>query len=331
MSLLETLQKEISPLVRAEESMSRHTTYKLGGPAEYFIEATTSEIVSRALAAAHNHNIPTFVFGGGSNLVVADAGISGLVIKMTNRGFQINAEKAQVVAEAGAPTGLVSLRATEAGLTGFEWAVGLPGTIGGAVRGNGGMFGGEMKDSVSEIRVMHDGQEKTLTASECDFAYRSSIIKKDPSYIVLSATLQLAQSPDPEAGKAKLREYLLEKKAKQPIEFACAGCIFTNWQPPTSNDLTEFRQIMAKVGYDSVPVTPQGTVPAGWIMDKLGLAGTSVGGLTVSTKHANFFVNDGTGTTDQLLQLIALIKTRVRNATNGIVQLHEEVEVVGLK
>ncbi len=331
MTNLEVLQSRVSPLIRANEPMAKHTTYKLGGPAEYFLEATSSDLVAKALTAAHELNMPTFVFGGGSNLVVADDGIKGLVIKMTNRGFQINPEQQQVVAEAGAPTGLVSLRATEAGLTGFEWAVGLPGTIGGAVRGNGGMFTGEMKDSIESIRVMHNGQEKTLTNDECQFAYRDSIIKKDPSYIVLSATLKLAQSPNTEAGKAKLREYLFEKKAKQPIEYACAGCIFTNWQPASQDDLEKFRQIMAKLGYSTLPMTTMGTIPAGWIIDKLGLAGTQVGGLTVSTKHANFFVNDGTGTTDQLLQIIAVIKTRVRNETQGIVQLHEEVEVVGLK
>jgi UDP-N-acetylmuramate dehydrogenase len=327
MPSLSDLQTEISPLVRANEPMSRHTTYKLGGPAEFFFEAKSSDDVAKALAIAEKYGLSFYVFGGGSNMVVSDNGIKGLVIKMTNRNFRI--EGAEVIAEAGTPTGLLSLRATEAGLTGFEWAVGLPGTIGGAVRGNGGMFGGEMKDSIKTVRVFHHGQEKTLTNEECQFVYRGSLFKKYPSYIVIEATLQLAPTTDLEAGKAQLRNHLLEKKAKQPIEFACAGCIFTNWHPPTSEDFEKFRITMKNLGYDKIPTTPMGNVPAGWIIDKLGLAGTKIGGLEVSTKHANFFTNDGTGTTDHLIQLIAAIKTRTRNATNGIVQLKEEVEFVG--
>jgi UDP-N-acetylmuramate dehydrogenase len=325
---LEQVQAALGPTVRGNEPIAKYTTFKLGGPAEFFFEAKSADDAAKAVAAAKQLGIPCFVFGGGSNMLVADGGVKGLVVKMTNRGLRI--EGIDVIADAGAPSGLVSMRATDAGLTGLEWMVGLPGTIGGAVRGNAGMFGGEVKDSLVSARVLRDGEDLTLTNAECQFAYRDSIIKEHRGqFVVLSATFRLAPSPDREAGKALLKSYLLEKKAKQPIEWPCAGCIFTNWRPESPEVLGEVRKYFDLGAGDEIPMTTQGTVPAGWIIDRAGLKGTTVGHVTISEKHGNFMVQDGKGTTDEVIQMIAMVKTRVRNSTHGLVQLQEEVELVG--
>ncbi|MEY4744796.1 MAG: hypothetical protein RL272_741 [Candidatus Parcubacteria bacterium] len=325
--MLEELRKMISPEVRAGEPMAKHTTFRIGGPAEFFLEAKSADDVVRAVAAAAHLGIPYFAFGGGSNMLVSDEGVRGLVIKMANRGFTIDGGK--VVAEAGAPTGLVSTRTAEAGLTGFEWAVGVPGTIGGAIRGNSGAYGGEMKDSVVSVRALKEGVETVMTNAECEFAYRDSAFKRHPGWIVLSATLALPPSGDPESAKAKLRQMLLDRKEKQPVEYPTAGCMFTNWTPSGPADIESIRRSLDLDKDEKVPVTAQGTVPAGWIVDRAQLKGMKVGHVQVSEKHGNFFVSDGKAKADDVVALTAAIKTKIRNITNGVVQLHEEVEYVG--
>ncbi len=325
--MLEELRKRVSPEVRAGEPLAKHTTFRIGGPAEYFLEARTADEAVKAAAAAKELGLPFFVFGGGSNMLVSDDGVKGLVVKMANRGFSI--DSGTIVAEAGATTGLVSTRSAEAGLTGFEWAVGIPGTIGGAVRGNSGAYGGEMKDSVVSVRALKDGVESVMTNADCAFAYRDSAFKRNPGWVVLSATLKLAPSPDPEAAKAKLRQILLDRKEKQPVEYPTAGCMFTNWTPSSPADLESLRHSLDLDKEEKVPVTAQGTVPAGWLVDRAQLKGMKVGHVQVSEKHGNFFVSDGKAKADDVVALTAAIKTKIRNITNGVVQLHEEVEYVG--
>lgn len=328
MSMLDDLRARISPDVKAGEPLANHTTYKIGGPAEYFLGAKTAADAVKAARVAKELGLPFFVFGGGSNMLVSDEGVKGLVVKMENRGFAITDET--VEAEAGATSGLVAMRAAEAGLTGFEWAVGVPGTIGGAVRGNAGAYGGETKDVVTSVRVLtQDGEEKTMTNADCGFAYRDSVFKRKPGAVVLSVTLALKKSPDPEALKAKLKQILLDRKEKQPVEYPTAGCMFTNWMPSSPDDVESLRKSLDLDKDEKVPLTPQGTIPAGWIIDRAQLKGMKVGHVQVSEKHGNFFMNDGKATASDVVALTAAIKTRVRNMTGGTVQLREEVEYVG--
>ena len=326
--MLDKLQAMISPDVKAGELMARHTTFKIGGTAEFFLEAKTADAVVKAVAAAKRLGIPFFVFGGGSNMLVSDDGVKGLVIKMADRGFTVG-ERGDVIAEAGTPTGLLSTRVTEAGFTGFEWAIGIPGTVGGAVRGNAGAYGGETKDALVSVRVLKDGVEAVLTNAECSFGYRDSVFKHEPSWIVLSAAFAFARSPDAEAAKAKLRQNLLDRKQKQPVEFPTAGCMFMNWTPSSPNDVESLHRSLDLDKDERVPLTAQGTVPAGWIVDRAQLKGMKVGHVQVSEKHGNFFVSDGKAMADDVVALTAALKTKVRNITNGVVQLREEVEYVG--
>ncbi|HTK04892.1 MAG TPA: UDP-N-acetylmuramate dehydrogenase [Candidatus Eisenbacteria bacterium] len=308
--------------------MAKHTTFRIGGPAEFFLEAKTADDAVKAAAAARELGIAFFVFGGGSNMLVSDGGVKGLVVKMANRGFTVGADGA-VTAEAGATTGLVSTRVTEAGFTGFEWAVGVPGTIGGAVRGNAGAYGGEMKDAILTVRALKDGEERTLANPVCAFAYRDSLFKSEPGWIVLSASFRFPKSPDPEASKAALRKILLDRKEKQPVEYPTAGCMFMNWKPSGPGDIESIRRSLDLNKDEGIPLTPQGTVPAGWIVDRAQLKGMKVGHVQVSEKHGNFFISDGKAKADDVIALTAALKTRIRNLTGGVVQLREEVEYVG--
>lgn len=327
MSVLEELHARVSPDVKEDESLASRTTFKVGGPAEYFLVAKTADDAVKAARAAKELGLAFFVFGGGSNMLVSDAGVKGLVVMMANRGFSI--EGVTVTAEAGAPTGLVSMRAAEAGLTGFEWAVGVPGTIGGAVRGNAGAYGGDMAACVTSVRALVNGEEKTLSAAECAFSYRDSFFKRTPSAIVLSAIIALAPAADPVAAKASLKKILLDRKEKQPVEYPTAGCMFTNWKPSSEADVESLRKSLDLNKEEVIPRTPHGGVPAGWIIDRAQLKGFAVGHVRVSEKHGNFMVTNGKASADEVVQLTAAIKTRVRNMTDGVVQLMEEVEYVG--
>lgn len=325
--MINKLREGLSPDVRENESMARHTTFKIGGPAEFFFEAKTSDDLARAASVAKELGLRFFVFGGGSNMLVSDAGIKGLVVKAVNQKFTI--EGTIVVSEAGVPTGLLSMRCAEAGLTGFEWAVGVPGTIGGAVRGNAGAYGGEMKDSLVSVRVWKDGAVVEMSKDECAFGYRDSIFKQKPGMLVLAVTMMLAMSPDPVASKEKLKQILLDRKAKQPIEFPTAGCMFANWKPASPEELEAVRRPLDLDGDEKIPVAANGTVPAGWIVERAQLKGTKVGHVQVSEKHGNFFTTESGATADNVVALTAVLKTRIRNLTNGVIQLHEEVEYVG--
>jgi UDP-N-acetylmuramate dehydrogenase len=328
MSIIDTLREKISTDVKEGELLARHTTFKIGGPAEYFFEAKSADDAVAAVAAVRMLGLPYVILGGGSNMLVSDGGVKGLVIKMVNRGFAF-ADDGTLVAEAGAPTGLVSMRASEAGLVGFEWAVGIPGTIGGAVRGNAGAYGGETKDALVSVRALRDGADVIMTNAECAFAYRDSAFKRNAGWLVLSATFRLVKAADPEASKAQLKKNLLDRKAKQPVEFPTAGCMFTNWQPERPEDVESLRRPLDLDRDEKIPRTPQGTVPAGWIIDRAQLKGTKVGHVQVSDKHGNFFVSDGKATADDVVALTAFLKTRIRDLTGGTVLLHEEVEYVG--
>ena len=327
MTNVEQLREKLSADVKENEIMAPYTTFKIGGPAEFFFTATSAEEVIKAVHVAHELGLSTFVFGGGSNMVVSDEGIKGLVIRMQLQGLEIDG--VDVTVSAGIASGLVSMKVTNAGVTGFEWAVGLPGTIGGAVRGNAGMYGGEIKDSLIEVLVVKDGEVITMKNEECGFAYRESIFKKQPGMIILAAQFTLEKAEDAEEAKAKLKAHLLKKKEQQPVEHPTAGCVFVNWKPANDEELQSLRKSLDLDKDEVIPVTPAGTVPAAWIIDCAQLKGFTVGHVSVSDKHANFFINDGEGTADNVVALIAEVKTKVRNITGAVVMLQEEVEYVG--
>jgi len=327
MAMIDELRQRLSPEVRENEPLAPHTTYRIGGPAEFLFEAKTADEAMKAIRASVELGLPYFILGGGSNLLVADEGVKGLTIKMINRGLAIEGTK--VTVEAGTASGLTALKTVEADLAGFEWAAALPGTIGGAVRGNAGCYGGDMRGSVETVRVFGGGQEKLMTNAECGFAYRTSIFKRQPGMIILSATLQLKPGQGAGAGKALMEKFVLDKKAKQPVEAYSAGCVFTNWKPGNEQEIAVIRKCLDLNKEEVVPFTPDGAVPAGWIIDRAQLKGMKVGHVSISDKHGNFFVSDGQARASEVIALTSAVKMKIRDMTEGIIMLLDEIEYVG--
>ncbi len=324
---LEELRQKLSPDVQAGTPLAPLTTFRIGGPAEFFFEAKTADDAVRAVSVAAELGLSYYILGGGSNLLIADEGVKGLVVRMANRGVSVEGDR--LIAEAGATPGLAAMKAVEAGLGGLEWAAALPGTIGGAIRGNAGCFGGEMKDCVETVRVLADGRDAVMSNADCQFGYRDSAFKHRTGLVILSAVLKLKPGADKAAGQALMQKIVLEKKDKQPVESFTAGCMFTNWKPNNPDDVDILRRSLDLNKEEVIPVTPQGTVPAGWIIDRAQLKGMKMGHISISPKHGNFFVNDGQGTASEVIALAAAVKMKVRDMTHGVVQFLEEVEYVG--
>jgi len=315
-------------IVTLNVPMSKHTTFKLGGPATVFIEPKTNEELIKVFAFVKESGVPYFVLGGGSNILISDEGFDGVVIKPRNTKLTIDGQT--VYAEAGVVLGKVASESAKAGLTGFEWGIAVPGNVGGAVRGNAGAFGGEIKDTLVSAQVFDGKEVHTYTNKDMQFVYRGSRVKAHQGQeIVISATFQFAKG-DPKPATAKVKELLEKKFASQPMGERCAGCLFKNVEvdPQTHKLKPQSKGTPNDRFMTTVPAEfwQKGTVPAGWLIEQSGLKGYSKNGAKVSEKHANFIVNDGTGTADGVLALAKEVKAKVQ-AEFGV-ELHEEVEIV---
>jgi UDP-N-acetylmuramate dehydrogenase len=297
--------------------------FRIGGPARWFFEAKTSEEVAEVIKAAHADGLKWAVLGGGSNTLPSDEGFEGLVIQMANRHWTIDGE--MVAAEAGVLSAFLSRKTCEAGFSGLEWAITLPGTIGGAVRGNAGCFGGEMKDILESVEALKfdDGLPYVVVydKKECKFGYRDSVFKRN-GLVVLTAVFRL--TPDTPQGCAKrLEQNLAKRKKEQPSDAPSAGCMFKNFE--YGNDDT-----VAKLAWKlnvPKPFLKHRRIPAGWLIDQVGMKGAKIGGAMVSEKHGNFLVNTGKATASDVIQLISMVKMKVRNEYG--IQLEEEVQLLG--
>ena len=309
--------------IKENEPLSKHTNFRIGGPARWFVEARSEEELREAIAFAGERGVPFRVIGGGSNTLASDEGYPGVVIQMAMRGIEIQRDfsPVRVVAEAGAMSAAVARQTASAGLRGMEWAISLPGTIGGAARGNAGCFGGGMKDVVRSVTVLCNGEIVERTSADLHFGYRESAIKHSND-VILSVTMEFTPGDRDELLK-KLDDTLAKRKASQPLYAGSAGCMFKNYDA-TEEDL----QRLAKE-YDVLPpeMLASRRVSAGWLIDKLGLKGTKIGNAQISPEHGNFIVNLGGATASDVAQIVALVKTRARNQVG--IQLQEEVQYLG--
>ncbi len=275
-----------------------YTTFKIGGPAKYFFIARSSQDLIKAVEFAKDKQLPYFILGGGSNLLVSDEGFEGPVIKLQNSEFKVR--DSQLMAEAGTPLGKLVGFSIEKGLTGLENLAGIPGTIAGAVRGNAGAFGHSISELVKQVTALNQKLQTVIYQSaDCKFGYRESIFKHN-SDIILSVELQLKRG-NKEKSQQIIREYLGQRKNKQPLSYASAGCIFKNL-PEQS---------------------------AGYLIDQAGLKGKKIGQAMISEKHANFIVNLGNAKAGEVKQLIDLIKKTVKQKFK--IDLEEEVGYLGLQ
>jgi len=280
-----------------DEPMSRHTSYKIGGPADVMVCPRSVGGIQAALRVAREHRVPVFILGGGSNLLVRDGGLRGLVLNLYGTLKELRAQGEEVTAGGGAKvTALVNFCARR-GLAGLEPMAGVPGSVGGAVKGNAGAFGATISDHLAAVRLLEvAGEERVLSRETLHFAYRQSSLTEGE--VVLSATFGLRRA-DPTALQEKVARILEERKAKQPVEWRSAGSVFKN---------------------------PPGDF-AGRLVEQAGLKGTRLGDAMISPKHGNFFLNLGRATAKDVLALIALAQERVRERTS--VSLELEVRVVG--
>lgn len=281
-----------------DEPMSRHTSFRIGGPADMMAMPKNETELCNLLQKAAANNIPVTLIGNGSNLLVRDKGIRGLVIKLGNMLNEIKVEENGITFGSGVSLALASRKAAENSFTGMEFAVGIPGSIGGAVYMNAGAYDGEMANVVTSVRVMDAaGKVTVLSADGLQFAYRKTALQNS-GLIVTSVTVTLKKAEQSDIF-AKMDDFSQRRISKQPLELPSAGSMFK--RPP---------------GYF-----------AGTLIDQTGLKGYTVGGAQVSEKHAGFVVNIGNATAADVLQLIKDVQDRVM-AAHGV-YLQPEVLVIG--
>ena len=280
------------------EPMSKHTTFRCGGPAQFFVRASNASDITAAINAAEKADTPWWIVGCGSDLLVSDAGLPGVVIEIGERMAHISIDGSVVQVQAGATNEAVAQAALEAGLTGYEFASGIPGSVGGAAIMNAGAYDGEFKDVAASVSCLFpDGTVREIPAEKADWSYRHSMMS-DEGLVVLGATLQLAAG-NKEDIRAKMDDLAQRRSSKQPLEMASAGSTFKR---------------------------PEGYF-AGKLIQDAGMQGHSVGDAQVSTKHAGFVVNTGNATAADVLQVIRDVQAAVADQFG--VTLETEVRMWG--
>lgn len=280
------------------EPMKNHTTFRIGGPADALALPKTPEEVAEVVRFCHEHAQPYYVLGNGSNLLVSDEGYRGLVLQLYRNFNDIQVNGETITVQSGAMLAAVARTAYQTGLTGLEFASGIPGTIGGAVVMNAGAYGGEMKNVLKEVTVLtKEGEVLVIPAKALELGYRTSVIPKN-GWIVLGAVLQLKKG-DQEQILARMEELKEQRITKQPLDLPSAGSTFKR---------------------------PEGYFAGKLIMDA-GLRGFTVGGAQVSEKHCGFVVNRGDATAADVWELICEVKRRVKEMTG--VELEPEVKLLG--
>jgi UDP-N-acetylmuramate dehydrogenase len=322
------------PQLKENVSLSKFSHFKIGGPARFFFEAKDEKEVQWAIKEAKRLKLTVFILGGGSNLLIGDEGYEGLVLKVDIRDIKV---KNGIVA-VGAGVEMADLLRFAAGksLSGFEWAGGLPGTVGGAIRGNAGCFGGEIKDNIVLVRSFDIKKMKIVerTARLCAFAYRHSIFKKkNGEEVILSATFVLSKGNKKEIEKV-IKERIKYRKEHHPLEYPNIGSIFKNVPLQMIHDMggMKYKKALAETNLIlkgssfSVKTDPFPVISAAKLISESGLRGVSSGGAMISSKHPNFIVNAlGAGSVD-VKDLISLAKAEVRGKFGLI--LEEEVQLL---
>lgn len=311
------LKKEL-PGLQKNVLLKDYTTFNIGGLAEYFYIASDKEQLIKAISTAKQLNVPVFVLSGGSNLLVADEGIRGLIIKLASEsGIELNGE--EITAPAGVSLGALVDFSIEHSLQGLEWAAGLPGSFGGAIRGNAGAFGGEIKDSIIKVEALDDTLTlRTFDNQSSDFSYRNSIFKQK-NWLVVSATVKLKMGDKnslQELAESK-RQY---RKEKHPLEYPSAGSVFKNVDVKDipAEFIDSFRD---KIKQDPFPI-----VPAAWFIIGAGLTGRQIGKAQISPKHSNYIVNLGGATAKDVLDLAFLVERTVKEKYD--IDLEMEVQYI---
>lgn len=323
--MLEELKKELGD-IKEGELLSKHTTFRIGGPAKWFYEARNNQDLVKALEISEKLKVDYFVLGGGSNILVSDQGLDKFVIKQSNNNFAIDGEK--VICESGALVVDVLEATLKAGLVGWAWAAGLPGTIGGAIRGNAGAYGEGMGDIVTEVEVWLDGKVQKFSNQDMKFKYRHSIAK-EKNMVILGCILQLKKG-DTAADRELVEQYNKKRRDTQPVpaEEPNPGCAFKNIDlSKVDLDVEKIKQALNISDEQWKEKTKFGKLPVSFLVDKMGLKGKKIGGAEVSTKHGAFIINAGDAKAEHVVMLMSDVKMRLRDELG--VMLEDEIQLVG--
>jgi UDP-N-acetylmuramate dehydrogenase len=302
--------------MQIQENISLDTlsTFRIGGKAQYVIYAETQEDIIQGLRFAADRHIPVGLIGAGCNLLITDEGINGLIIKMNTKGIQ--RQNNQIIVDAGVSLAGLVAYGQKYDLGNMEWAAAVPASVGGAIRGNAGAFGGETKDTLKSVSIYRNGKKEEIDRSAIDFQYRFSTFKEDTNTdIILGATFELAPY-SADQSRQKVREYIITKSQKQPTGVACSGCIFKNYTGEMNSSL-----------YDMYPelehFVAKKVIPSGYLIEKAGLKGIQQGNIQINPIHSNYMVNLGGGTYSDVIALIKRVKAEVYQRFQVI--LEEEV------
>lgn len=289
------------------EPLASYTSWRIGGPARYFVQATDAADLVQALAWANQRNLPVFVLGGGSNVLIRDTGFPGLVVRIRahNLRLETHGDEAYAMVEAGAPMAGIARRLARQGWAGLEWAEGLPGTIGGALYGNAGCYGGDIATALERAWVLVNGETQEWSAERFAFGYRTSVLKRmradgvawRDQPIILAAAFRLYRD-DLTALAQRMERTSHERRGKTPWGASC-GSVFKN--PPGES--------------------------AGRLIEATGLKGTRIGNAEIAARHANYIINLGGASSDDVLRLIDLARERVLAMTG--IELELEIQIVG--
>ncbi len=294
------LKKIVRGTLLENEPMAKHTSYGIGGPVWAYITPKDKMDLSKVLCFAHENDIPINFVGSGSNLLVADDGIDGIVITLGKSFTELMITGQNVYAESGVMLGKIVKECIRNNLSGLESMIGVPGTLGGALVMNAGAFGGEISNCLKHVDVMSlTGETKRYAASEIDFSYRQSTFKEDE--IILSAGFKLMKS-SPDEVMEKRNAASKGRKANQPLRFRSAGSVFKN---------------------------PRPNLAAGYLIDQVGLKGAHHGAAEISSKHANFFINHGQAKASDIAALIRLARKKVLSKFDIMLDL--EIKTLGFK
>ncbi len=283
--------------IALNEPLARYTTFRIGGEADYYVEPSDIDDVINIVKYANKQAIPYYVMGNGSNILISDEGIKGIVINLEGAFNYLKQSDGLIVAGAGVKLAKFVDYCIQNSYAGVEMLAGIPATVGGALIMNAGCYGGETAEHVTEVKVIKNEKLKSLSKDECGFRYRNSDLK---SMVVLEATFKLA-SGDKEELNRKRKEFIVNRNQAQPVEIPNAGCIFKN---PKEHK-------------------------AAILIDQSGLKGTKYGGAMVSTKHANFIVNYDNATAHDVIELVKIIRSKVHEKTG--IDLEMEVKLVGFE
>jgi UDP-N-acetylmuramate dehydrogenase len=311
----------IEDKIQEKVILAPYTSFKIGGPADFFVEIKTKEEIIAVIRWAKEKNIKIFILGKGTNIIVPDKRVAGLVIRMDNDEISVKGERL----ECGAGANLIAAAriAGSKSLTGIEWAISIPGSVGGALFGNAGAYDLSFSEilETAEIYDMQKNSFYSVSRRDCEFGYRTSIFSKNNNLLIWSLILKLKTGQSAAIGM-QMEKNLTQRQSSQP-RLPSAGCIFKNIKfAKLSRENSELAQAAEEMG-----IVKNGKIGAGWLIDRMGLKGKIIGGAKISLEHANFIVNTGSAKADDVIILINYVKTKARNKYG--VFLQEEVRYFG--